>query len=193
MRKKGYQTIYACYVKRLLDLLGVIIILILFWWLFLLIGITILLDTGRPVIYSQIRCGRSKAPFKIYKFRTMVKNADKIGKLQTKKNDSRVTTTGKILRTTSLDELPQLFNILKGDMSFIGFRPDVFTGNEETSIKYYVRPGITGYAQVNGRSNITAKEKKKWEEKYVNELNFFLDLKIFLKTIVVVLKRENTN
>lgn len=187
------ENFYTKYIKRLMDILVSVLFLILFWWIFLICGALIAFESGFPVIYRQVRIGRYGIPFTILKFRTMVKDADKIGKLETMENDRRITKIGKFLRTSSLDELPQLINVLKGDMSLVGFRPDVPRGQNIKFLKYCVRPGITGYAQVNGRSSLTTEEKKGWEERYVKEISFLLDIKIILKTVWIVLKREKSN
>ena len=160
----------------------------------LIIGIAIAVSSGFPVIYRQKRMGKGYKEFTIYKFRTMVKNADKIGPTSTVAGDARITKIGKVLRKSSLDELPQLFNILKGDMSLIGYRPDVYReGQDPTNKKYLVRPGITGYAQVNGRSSLTQEKKIFWEEKYIEDISFVTDIQIILDTIKVVIMKNNTN
>ena len=124
----------------------------------------------------------------------MIKNADKVGPLSTLNNDNRITKIGKILRKTSLDELPQLFNVLNGTMSLIGYRPDVFRDEDDyNDIKYTLKPGITGYAQVNGRSSLTGEQKLNWERKYVKDISFSTDIKILLKTIEIVLFRKGVN
>lgn len=187
---------YKKYVKRIIDILLAGSILILIWWIFLLIAILILLTDGRPVIFAQDRVGRYGKIFKIYKFRTMIKNADKVGPSFTSASDTRITPIGKILRKTSLDELPQVFNVLKGDMSLVGYRPGVkadYTEEDYSSTLFSVKPGITGYAQVNGRSNLTMKQKREWEQKYAADISFFTDIKILFKTVEVVLFRKGSN
>lgn len=185
---------YVKVVKRILDFWGALNLIIIIWPILVIVGLLIAVESGFPVIYKQIRMGRDYKEFKIYKFRTMVKNADKIGPTSTAQGDSRITKLGRILRKTSLDELPQLFNIIKGDMSFIGYRPDVKRDSQNPQdIKYWLRPGITGYAQVNGRSSLTAEEKAAWEEKYVEDVSLLTDIKILLKTVKVVLFRSGTN
>lgn len=151
-------------------------------------------DSGAPVIYKQRRVGRGGELFWIYKFRTMVKNADQIGPTSTAQGDARITRVGKILRETSLDEIPQIYNILKGDMSFVGFRPDVARDGEDYSQKKYrMKPGITGMAQVNGRSDLTGQKKTYWENRYTERVSFLTDAKIVFMTAAVVFKRQGTN
>lgn len=151
-------------------------------------------DSGFPAVYTQARMGKGGKTFSIYKFRSMVKNADRIGPAYTTQGDTRITRIGRVLRKTSLDELPQIFNILKGDMSFVGFRPDVVREEDDYSQeKYLMKPGITGLAQVNGRSNLTEKEKLYWENLYTSKVSFLTDVKIIAKTLAVVLKKQGTN
>lgn len=188
--------LYKNYIKNILDFLAALILLLCIWWLLLIIAIVILVTDGMPVFFTQKRIGQYGKEFKIYKFRTMVKNAEAIGPKATADGDKRITPVGRFLRKTSLDELPQVFNLLKGDMSLVGFRPGVLENYEEIDFRsgmFNVKPGITGYAQVNGRSSLTIDEKRSWELKYVKDISFATDLKIILKTITVVLKRSNSN
>ncbi len=164
-----------------------------------------------PIFLSQDRIGKNGKLFRFYKFRSMIPNADEALKriLETDEelakeyeinkkfeNDPRVTKIGKILRKTSIDELPQLFNVLKGDMSLIGNRP--YLPREKDDMKYYyksivkTKPGLTGYWQVNGRSDTTFKERLKLEKYYSNNCSLWLDIKIFLKTFVVVLLHKGS-
>ena len=194
MEKTKENSFYVKYIKRLLDILIALGVLVVFCWLYLICAIVIVADSGFPVIFRQERTGRNGKPFKIYKFRTMVKHADKIGPASTSIGDARITKSGKWLRTTSLDEITQVINVLKGDMSIIGFRPDVVHENQDyTQEKFLLRPGITGYAQVNGRSTLSAEERVYWENRYTYEVSFMTDLKIILKTVRVVLKKTGTN
>ena len=188
------NSIYSRYIKRLFDIIISLILSVVLIPVFVIVGILIIFNSGFPVIYKQIRVGQYGKKFAIYKFRTMVNGADKFG-TSTKKCDSRVTSIGKILRKTSLDELPQIFNVLKGDMSLVGFRPDVEREyNNFDDDKWFVRPGITGYAQVNGRSNVGSLEKLFfWENKYARDISFVTDLKILLKTVKVVIGRGGSN
>ena len=188
------NSFYARYIKRILDIVCAMLVLICFWWLYIICAVVIVADSGFPVVYSKKRSGKNGKAFVIYKFRTMVKNADKIGPSSTSTGDSRITKCGKWLRKTSLDEIPQIINILKGDMSFVGFRPDVVhEGETYENIKYLLRPGVVGFAQVNGRSSIGKDEKIYWEEKYSYEVSFFTDVKIIIQAVGVVLKGSGTN
>ncbi len=187
--------IYQTYIKRILDFLAGIVVFALLWWLMAIVAFIILCTDGFPVLFRQERVGLYGRPFKIYKFRTMVKNAESIGPKSTPKDDPRITPIGRILRKTSLDELPQVFNLIKGDMSVVGYRPGVYENYEEADFKsgmFQVKPGITGYAQVNGRSSLSLKEKRGWERKYVKDISFFTDVKILFKTVAVVLKGNNS-
>lgn len=182
-------------IKRILDFLFSLIILLILLPLFLVVAILIKLDSKGPVIFKQSRLGKDGNVFKVWKFRTMIDNAEKMGTgLTTAQNDPRITRVGKILRKTSIDELPQLINVLKGDMSFIGPRPapvhhlKQYNENERQRLK--VLPGITGWAQVNGRNILTWPERIEKDIWYVNNISFLLDLKIAFKTIKVVLLSE---
>lgn len=182
-------------IKRILDFLFSLIILLILLPLFLVVAILIKLDSKGPVIFKQSRLGKDGNVFKVWKFRTMIDNAEKMGTgLTTAQNDPRITRVGKILRKASIDELPQLINVLKGDMSFIGPRPapvhhlKQYNENERQRLK--VLPGITGWAQVNGRNILTWPERIEKDIWYVNNISFLLDLKIAFKTIKVVLLSE---
>jgi lipopolysaccharide/colanic/teichoic acid biosynthesis glycosyltransferase len=145
-------------------------------------------------IYGQTRIGKGCRPFMLYKFRSMYQGSDAQG-FQTQEGDARITPIGRILRKTSVDELPQLFNVLKGDMSLIGPRPD--TPMQESNytpadwqLRHAVRPGITGLAQVNGRSNISTEARLAFDLEYVRTQNFLLDIRILLKTVLIALGRD---
>lgn len=171
--------------------------LIIFSPLFLIVAIAIkFLDPG-PVFYRQKRVGKDEKIFLIYKFRTMVVNADKFGSLLTVDNDPRVTKLGKFLRRTSLDELPQLINIVKGEMSLIGPRPEipfiVETYSEEQKKVFKVKPGLTGWAQVHGRDSLTIEEKLIYDLQYIDNISFSLDFKIFLLTFPTLLSAKGVN
>ncbi len=184
---------YQKFIKRILDFMIALILLVLIWWLMLIVAIIILCTDGSPILFRQERVGQSGKPFKIFKFRTMVKNAESIGPRCTPQNDPRIIPIGRFLRKTSLDELPQIFNILKGEMSFVGFRPGVkenYVEADFTSGMFNVKPGITGYAQVNGRSDISLEKKREWELKYVKDISLITDVKILLKTVAVVFGRS---
>lgn len=190
------EKIYQKYVKRILDLVIGILILLLFWWLLVVIALIILFTDGNPILFGQERIGLYGKPFRIYKFRTMVKNAEQIGARSTADKDPRITPIGRFLRKTSLDELAQVFNVIKGDMSFVGYRPGVrenYTEEDYKSGIFNVKPGITGYAQINGRSSLEVEDARRWELKYVEDISFATDVKVLFKTVAVVLKRSGTN
>ncbi len=185
--------IYEKFVKRCLDTIFSLILLIVLSPVFLIIAICIAVSSGLPIIYKQERVGKDRKIFKIYKFRTMINNADKQG-TSTKENDARITKIGNILRKTSLDELPQLVNVTKGDMSLVGFRPDVLRETDDlTQKKWGTRPGITGAAQVGGRSSLTVSEKHRLEDEYAENITFLNDVRILFKTVTSVIKSTGTN
>ena len=191
-RKQG---IYEKYVKRILDILFSMLFLILFWWLILVIAFLVKIKLGSPVIFKQPRPGKNEKIFNMYKFRTMTDEKDSTGELLP--DEMRMTSFGTFLRRTSCDELLEIFNILKGDMSFIGPRPLLVKYleryNEEQHHRHDVRPGLTGYAQVHGRNAIEWEEKFALDLEYVKNITFFGDIKIFLDTVKVVLKRDGIN
>lgn len=187
-----------CYLKfkRLCDFVLALLGILIFLPLFLVLTIAIKIDSKGPVIFKQMRIGKEKKHFYIYKFRTM--------KIDTPKNtpthlldnpDCWITFIGKIMRKTSLDELPQFFNILKGDMSFVGPRPALW--NQYDLIKerdkynvHKVLPGVTGRAQVSGRDELSILEKAEMDGDYIKNLNLFTDIKLIVKTVIVVIKHE---
>lgn len=181
------------YIKRILDIISSLLAIII---LSPLLGILTVIGAfemkGNP-FFTQERPGKDEKIFKLVKFRTMTNAKDKDGNLLS--DAERLTKYGKFLRNTSLDELPELFNILKGDMSVIGPRPLLVQYlpyyTEEERHRHDVRPGLTGWAQVNGRNNITWEEKFAWDVKYVNEMNLILDIKILFQTVFNVLKRDD--
>lgn len=186
--------IYERYGKRTLDMLASAFLLALLWPLFLLITLLIKLDSKGRAFFVQERISKGGGVFKMYKFRTMCENAEHIGTgAYSFEHDPRITRIGSVLRKLSLDELPQLLNILKGDMSFVGPRP-VLTYHpcryeeysEEEKQVFRVRPGITGWAQVNGRNAADWIRRFELNEWYVNHVSFALDLKIVLKTVAQV-------
>lgn len=181
------------YIKRILDIISSLLaIIILSPFLGVLTVIGAFEMKGNP-FFTQERPGKDEKIFKLVKFRTMTNAKDKDGNLLS--DADRLTRYGKFLRNTSLDELPELFNILKGDMSVIGPRPLLVQYlpyyTEEERHRHDVRPGLTGWAQVNGRNNITWEEKFAWDVKYVNEMNLILDIKILFQTVFNVLKRDD--
>ncbi|MBN1105231.1 MAG: sugar transferase [Deltaproteobacteria bacterium] len=178
--------------KRLFDLLLVVASLIMVLPFLGVLALLVRISMGSPVLFVQTRPGFHGRPFRIYKFRTMRNAADAAGK--SLPDAERLTRLGRFLRATSLDELPELFNVLKGDMSLVGPRPllmryvDRYTA--EQARRNEVKPGLTGYAQVNGRNAITWEEKFKLDVWYVDNRNLWLDLKIIAMTVLKVLKRE---
>lgn len=186
------QGIYAKYIKRCLGFLCSFLFLVLFWWLYVILAILVKTKLGSPVLFTQERPGKNEKIFKLYKFRTMTDERDENGELLP--DEVRLTKFGKFLRSTSLDELPELFNILKGDMAFVGPRPLLVSYlplyNEKQKHRHDVRPGLTGYAQVHGRNAITWDEKFKYDIEYVNNVSLLGDIKIIFGTLVSVLKRE---
>ncbi|WP_243975766.1 sugar transferase [Vibrio natriegens] len=190
------MNLYTNVVKPLVDKFFSIFILLLLSPILLLVSIAIVMDSGFPIFYFQKRVGKNGKEFYVFKFRTMINGADKVGLERTSTNDSRITRIGKFLRKSSLDETPQLINVLKGDMSLIGFRPGIkkyYKQNDLSSDIFKVKPGITGLAQVSGRSNLTPEQKRALELKYANEISFLLDVKILLLTIIKVVTRASTN
>ncbi len=183
---------YKKYIKRLLDIIFSLIILLLLWPLFLIIAILVKLKLGSPVIFKQKRPGLNEKIFTLYKFRSMTDEKDENGNLLS--DDIRLTKFGRILRSTSLDELPELINILKGEMSFVGPRPLLVEYlplyNEDQKHRHDVRPGLTGLAQVNGRNLLSWEDRFLCDIRYVKEVSLINDIKIILKTIILVFKRE---
>ena len=176
---------YRKFGKRFLDIICSLLALIVFSWLYLIIALLVAIFLGRPVFFKQERPGKNEKIFKLYKFRTMTDKRDENGNLLP--DDVRLTKFGKFLRATSLDELPEAINILKGDMSIIGPRPLLVQYlplyNEEQKRRHEVRPGLSGLAQVNGRNAITWEEKFKLDVEYVNHVTFWGDVKIIFKTV----------
>ena len=192
--------------KRLIDIVGSLLGLILLSPILLIIGILIKLESKGPVIFSQIRIGLNGKEFKMYKLRSMIANAEELkDKLKEKnemsgpmfkiKDDPRITKVGKFIRKTSIDEVPQLINVLKGDMSLVGPRPSL--PNEVKNFEPWmlkrleVKPGLTCYWQVMGRNSIGFEEWMRLDEKYVNERGFCLDIKLIFKTFFVLFGDEN--
>ena len=184
---------YAKYIKRILDFILSLIALIVLSPVLLVVAILVRIKLGSPIIFKQQRPGKDEKIFTLYKFRTMTDKKDENGELLP--NDQRLTKFGDFLRKTSLDELPEIFLILTGKMSFIGPRPlhveYLQYYNEEQRKRHNVRPGLTGWAQVNGRNSITWTEKFKLDVYYVENVSFLLDLKIIFLTIKQVICRKN--
>nr|WP_297705394.1 sugar transferase [uncultured Butyrivibrio sp.] len=183
---------YKQFVKRLLDIVLSLIILILFSWLYLILAILVRTKLGSPVIFKQPRPGKDEKVFNMYKFRTMTDGRDENG--NPLPDEVRLTAFGKKLRATSLDELPEFINILKGDMSFIGPRPLLVKYlpyyNDRERLRHSVRPGLTGYAQVHGRNAISWEKKFEYDVYYVEHLSFLMDLKVIFDTVKTVLSHE---
>ena len=190
-RKLGRSSV----LKRVLDLVGASVGLLLLSPLMAFIALLIRFMMGPPILFRQVRPGLHGKPFVMYKFRTMLDLRDEQGNLLP--DEQRLTPLGRFLRSTSLDELPELFNVLKGDMSLVGPRPllmeylDRYT--PEQFRRHEVKPGITGWAQVNGRNALTWEEKFELDVWYVDHWNLWLDLKILALTLWKVIKREGIN
>jgi undecaprenyl phosphate N,N'-diacetylbacillosamine 1-phosphate transferase len=197
--KKGYEGIYQKIIKRFFDLLISILILPLLLLILIPVAIAIKLEDGGPIFYHSIRLGIGFNEFAMIKFRSMKINAPDIrntdGSTFNSSNDPRVTKVGRFLRETSIDEIPQIFNVIIGDMSIIGPRPgDVESKNSyklDEADKLLIRPGITGYTQSYYRNSLGVREKRLYDAWYAHNVTFILDLKILCKTIVTVFKRKN--
>lgn len=182
------NNMYSKYIKRILDIILSLVILILFCWLYLIVAILVRVKLGSPILFKQQRPGYKEKIFGIYKFRTMTDERDENGNLLPDKD--RLTSFGKLLRKTSLDEIPELFNILKGDMSFIGPRPllpeylPYYTDKEK--LRHTVRPGLTGLAQASGRNLVDWDTRLSYDVEYVENLSFKMDILIIIKTIKTV-------
>lgn len=184
---------YKKFIKRFLDLILSLMAFIILMPLMLIIFILVRVKLGKPAIFKQKRPGKNEKIFTLYKFRTMTDEKDEDGKLLP--DEKRLTKFGKILRSTSLDELPELINIIKGDMSIVGPRPLAVCYlpyyNEQEKHRHDVMPGLTGLAQINGRNNISWEERFKYDIQYVNELTLKNDILIILKTVKKVLKKQD--
>ena len=184
--------IYELYFKRLLDIACAIVALVVFWWLYIIVAVLVKIKLGSPILFKQERPGKNERIFLLYKFRTMTDERDDSGKLLP--DEVRLTRFGKMLRATSLDELPEVFNILKGDMSIVGPRPLLVQYlplyNDFQKRRHEVRSGLTGYAQVHGRNAITWEEKFRLDVYYVDNISFWGDIKIVLDTVKIAIKRE---
>lgn len=183
---------YAKYFKRPMDFILALVALIVLSPILLITAILVKIKLGSPVIFKQARPGLNEKIFHLYKFRTMTNEKDASGNLLP--DDQRLTKFGKFLRSTSLDELPELINIIKGDMSIVGPRPLLVRYlpryNKHQARRHEVRPGFTGLAQVNGRNAISWQEKFNYDVKYVDTISFIGDIKIILKTVKTVLCKE---
>lgn len=193
---------YKNVIKRGIDILISTLVLLIFCWLYAIIALLIKLESKGPVIFKQKRLGRGGKEFNIYKFRSMCVGAESTGSgVYSGKGDARVTKVGKFIRATSIDELPQMINILKGDMSLIGPRPPltyhpwpIEDYTDEQLRMFEVRPGITGWAQVNGRKEVEWHRRIELNVWYVDHVSFLLDLKILFMTVFkVVTNADNEN
>lgn len=190
------MTIYDRYIKRIIDIVLSFIGLVVLLPFFLIIGICIKIDSPGPVFFVQERAGKDGKSFRIYKFRTMVVNAERIGDgYYVGAKDPRITRVGNFLRKTSIDELPQLINIFKGEMSIIGPRPTLFYQVEQydefQKQRLKVRPGVSGWAQVNGRNSLSWPERIKHDVWYVDHIGILLDLQIMMKTFSAMAASED--
>ncbi|RHE52757.1 sugar transferase [Collinsella sp. AM28-11LB] len=192
MSRLGNETFYQRYGKRVIDLCLSLVLLILFWWVLAIVAILVRVKLGSPVLFRQPRPGRDEKVFNLYKFRTMTDERDADGNLLP--DEQRLTKFGSVLRSTSLDELPEVFNIVRGDMSIIGPRPLLVKYlprySAEQRRRHEARPGLTGLAQVNGRNSISWDEKFLYDVEYVDNVSLGLDASIFLRTILATLRRS---
>lgn len=184
---------YERFFKRPIDICCALAAIIVFCWLYIIVAILVRVKLGSPVLFTQDRPGKDEKIFKLYKFRTMTDARDENGELLP--DDVRLTKFGRLLRSTSLDELPEAFNILKGDMSVIGPRPLLVKYlplyDEEQRRRHEVRPGLSGYAQVNGRNTVSWEEKFKLDVEYVEHITFLGDVRIIFSTVMkAFVKRE---
>lgn len=191
LQRKPYG-IYEIYFKRPLDFICGMLAILVFWPVYLVVAILVRIKLGSPILFIQERPGLNEKIFKLYKFRTMTDARDENGELMP--DEIRLTKFGKMLRNTSLDELPEAFNIIKGDMSVIGPRPqlvrDMVFMSDEHRRRHIVRPGLSGLAQVNGRNDIDWEDKLNWDLKYIDKITFIGDVKIILQTIVKAFIRQ---
>lgn len=187
--KKGF---YEKSIKRIFDIVCSMLALLCFGWLYIIVATLVRVKLGSPVLFTQMRPGLidpktgKETIFKLYKFRSMTDERDDNGKLLP--DEIRLTAFGKKLRNTSLDELPEVFNILKGDMSIVGPRPqlvkDMVFMTEEQRKRHRVRPGLSGLAQINGRNAIDWEDKLNWDLKYIEKITFLGDMKIIFQTVI---------
>ena len=186
---------YKSFFKRLIDIVVSVVFILCFWWLYIVLALLIKIKLGGPVLFKQERPGLNGKIFTMYKFRSMTDGRDKNGKLLS--DNERLTSFGRVLRATSLDEIPEFFNVLKGDMSLVGPRPLLVEYlpryNEFQARRHEVKPGITGWAQINGRNAISWEDKFKYDVEYVVNQSFLMDLKILFLTVKKVVVRENIN
>lgn len=183
---------YQLFIKRLFDFILSLMAIIILSPVFIIVALLVRIKLGSPILFKQERPGLNEKIFKMYKFRTMTSEVDEKGNLLP--DEVRLTSFGQLLRSTSLDELPELFNIFKGDMSIVGPRPLLVKYlplyNDEQKHRHDVRPGLTGLAQVNGRNAISWEDKFKYDVEYTKNVTFMNDLKIIFETILKVIKRD---
>ena len=186
---------YEKYFKRPLDLFCGLAAVIVFWWLYLILAILVRVKLGSPVLFTQERPGKDEKIFKMYKFRSMTDARDENGELLP--DEVRLTKFGKLLRATSLDELPELWNIFKGDMSIVGPRPqlvrDMVFMTERQRLRHSVRPGLTGWAQVNGRNAIAWEDKLRHDLEYLEQISLKKDIQIIWMTVLCVLRANDVS
>ncbi len=187
--KTTNSMIYSQYIKRLLDIMFSLVFIVLFFWLYLILALLVRSKLGSPVLFKQPRPGKDEQIFDMYKFRTMTDERDADGKLLA--DADRLTRFGRFLRKTSLDELPEMFSILKGDMSFIGPRPLLVEYlpyyTERERLRHTVRPGLTGLAQASGRNTVDWDTRFEYDVKYVENLSFIMDMRVISLTVKTVL------
>lgn len=184
---------YEKYFKRVLDVFCALVALLVFWWLYIIVAVLVRIKLGSPVLFKQERPGKNEEIFKLYKFRTMTDARDENGNILP--DEARLTKFGRALRATSLDELPEVFNILKGEMSLVGPRPLTIQYlpyySEEERHRHDVRPGLSGLAQVNGRNFIDWDHRLAFDVQYVKKITFMGDLSIILQTALKFIKKED--
>ena len=189
------NSFYAKFIKRPFDFLLAMFAVIVLSPLILLLAIIVRTKLGSPILYKQQRPGLDEKIFTLYKFRTMTNDKDSLGNLLP--SDERLTKLGKLLRSLSLDELPEFFNILKGDMSFVGPRPLLIKYlplySKRQRLRHTVKPGLTGLAQISGRNLLSWEEKFELDVQYIEKFSFLFDMKIFFKTFLKVFMREGIN
>ena len=185
---------HGSFIKRCTDIILSIVLLIISTPIIIITAIVIKLDSKGPVFFVQDRTGLNGKPFKMVKFRGMVNNALEIGPELTQRGDPRITRVGKILRRTSIDEIPQMFNVLMGDMSLVGPRPEIISITSKYNVEqkevFKFKPGITGYSQINGRQLLSPDKRVKMEVEYYKKTNFRSDLLIVASTFKVILSNE---
>lgn len=187
------MNIYGTYGKRILDLVCGILFLAIFWWLYVVLALLVYIKLGSPILFAQERPGKDEKIFRLYKFRSMTGQRDVHGELLP--DEQRLTSFGKLLRSTSLDEIPEVLNVIRGDMSLIGPRPllpaylPYYTKTER--LRHSVRPGLTGLAQISGRNYLKWDDRLAMDVTYVKTLSFFGDIKILWKTVLKVVRRSD--